>query len=203
MHKHFPVPYYTVLDTCVLVSNTVRKLLIRMAQHQCIAPVWGDYIGEEWRRNIPKIWDVSDEFAEREWDFMQRQFPEANMGLVHEFEKGLRYSDAKDHHVIACALSMQQKAPGQNISIITWNLKDFARREIRELGLYLYTPDQLLTMLWPKHKDLMMDLFGCFTIDALEVGKPELSIPEFLKRERLFAIKKLYDQELEQQALVS
>lgn len=202
MHKHFLTPNYVVLDTCVLISNTVRKLLIRMAQHKCIAPVWGDYIGEEWRRNIPKIWDVSDEFAEREWNFMQQQFPKANMGLVHEFEKGLRHSDAKDHHVIACALSMQQKAPTEHISIITWNLKDFARKEIRDLGLYLHTPDQLLAMLWPEHKELMMDLFGFFALDALEVGRPELTIPEFLKRERLFAVKKLYEAEL-QQALAS
>lgn len=203
MHKHFPVPHYVVLDTCVLISNTVRKLLIRMAQHNCIAPVWGDYIGEEWRRNIPKIWDVSDDYATREWNFMQQQFPEANMGLVHEFEKGLRYSDEKDHHVIACALSKQLDISDQNISIITWNLKDFARREIRELGLYLYSPDQLLAMLWPKHKELMMDLFNFFAIDALEVGREELPILEFLKRERLFALKKLYEAEVKQQALVN
>lgn len=174
-----------------------------MAQHNCIAPVWGDYIGEEWRRNIPKIWDVSDDYATREWNFMQQQFPEANMGLVHEFEKGLRYSDEKDHHVIACALSKQLDISDQNISIITWNLKDFARREIRELGLYLYSPDQLLAMLWPKHKELMMDLFNFFAIDALEVGREELSILEFLKRERLFALKKLYEEEVKQQALVN
>lgn len=203
MYKHFPTPHYVVLDTCVLISNTVRKLLMRMAQHQCIAPVWGEYIGVEWRRNIPKIWDVSEEFAEREWDFMQQQFPAANMGVVHRFEANLRHSDEKDHHVIACGLSMQQKAPEQVISIITWNLKDFARREIRELGLYLYSPDQLLAMLWADHKALMIDLFEFFAIDAMEVGRPILTVPEFLKRERLFALKKLYDAELEQQALVN
>lgn len=203
MYKHFPTPHYVVLDTCVLISNTVRKLLIRMAQHQCIAPVWGEYIGEEWRRNIPKIWDVSEDFAEREWNFMQQQFPAANMGVVHEFEEKLRYSDEKDHHVIACGLSMQQKAPELAISIITWNLKDFARREIRDLGLYLYSPDQLLSMLWTDHKELMLDLFEFFAIDAMEVGRPVLTVPEFLKRERLFALKKLYDAELEEQAALS
>ncbi|NLA88266.1 MAG: PIN domain-containing protein [Alcaligenaceae bacterium] len=198
MYKHVPTPHYVVLDTCVLISNTVRKLLIRMGQHQCISPVWGEYIGVEWRRNIPKIWDVNDEFAEREWNFMQQQFPAANMGVVHEFEKNLRYSDKKDHHVIACGLSMQQKAPDHNISIITWNLRDFVRSEVRGLGLYLYSPDQLLAMLWPEHKELMLDLFEFFAIDAMEVGCPELSIPEFLKRERLYALKKLYEAELEQ-----
>ena len=203
MHKTAPTPHYVVLDTCVLISNTVRKLLIRMAQQQCIAPIWGDYIGEEWRRNIPKIWDVSDDYAEREWNVMQSQCPAANMGVVDEFEKGLRYSDEKDHHVIACALSMQSKSPEQHISIITWNLKDFHRREMKDLGLYLYSPDQLLAKLWPTHHELMMDLFGFFAIDAQEVGRPELPITEFLKRERLLAVKKLYDRELEQQALAS
>lgn len=200
MYTPLPTPHYVVLDTCVLISNTVRKLLMRLAQHQCIAPVWGEYIGEEWRRNIPKIWDVSEDFAEREWNFMQQQFPEANMGVVHAYEKHLRYSDKKDHHVIACGLCMQQKAPQHMISIITWNLRDFARREIRELGLFLYSPDQLLSMLWPEHKALMMNLFELFAIDAMEVAKPVLSVPEFLKRERLFALKKLYELELEQQA---
>ncbi|XVN74373.1 hypothetical protein AAEX37_01457 [Oligella sp. MSHR50489EDL] len=176
---------------------------MRMAQHQCIAPVWGEYIGEEWRRNIPKIWGVSEDFAEREWNFMQQQFPAANMGVVHAFEKHLRHSDKKDHHVIACGLCMQQKAPAQMISIITCNLKDFARREIRELGLYLYSPDQLLSMLWTDHKALMIDLFEFFAIDAMEVGRPVLSVTEFLKRERLFALKKLYEAEMEQQALLS
>ena len=70
-------------------------------------------------------------------------------------------------------------------------------------GLFRDSPDQLLSLLWPTHKELMIDLFDFFAIDAMEVGRPALTVSEFLKRERLFALKKLYVAELEEQALLS
>lgn len=186
-------PFYLVLDTCVLISNTVRKLLFRLAEHNCLRPVWADYIGVEWRRNIPKIWDVSEDYAQCEWEAMEALFPHANMGEVEALTVGLHQSDKKDHHVIACARRMLEKAPLDPVAIITWNIRDFARRELRDLGLQLYDPDQLLVMLWHQHQDLLIELFNYFADDAAEVGKPDIGISELLKRERLFRLRKLYE----------
>lgn len=80
-----------------------------------------------------------------------------------------------------------------NIKLVLTSVAHF------EEDKYMCSPDAyLLAMLWPEHKELMLDLFEFFAIDAMEVGRPELSIPEFLKRERLYALKKLYEAELEQ-----
>src|SRR5690606_29259306 len=152
-------PHHIVIDTCVLMSNILRHLLLRMAQSGHFHPVWAEYIGVEWRRNASRIWNVAPEILDTEWIKMQHQFPLANMGDVAAFEEGLKRSDKKDWHVIAAARSIQQKHPESTICILTRNIKDFHRAEIRNLGLYLYDPDQFLVMCWERHQAQMQALF--------------------------------------------
>lgn len=190
-------PDFVVLDTCVLISNILRKLFLRLGQHGCLGPVWGDYIGVEWRRNASRIWEVDEFELDEQWQFMQKQFPQANMGAVHQYESALTRSDPKDRHVIACGIACLQQHPDSQAAIVTWNTKDFNRRELRENGLQLYTPDQVLKLIWHDHAQLLCDLFELFASDCREIEKPFVSITETLKRERLFMINKLYVSQLE------
>ena len=40
-----------LIDTCVLFTGEVRKLLLIMAKHNILQPYWSEIIFEEWRRN--------------------------------------------------------------------------------------------------------------------------------------------------------
>lgn len=192
------LPHFIVIDTCVLMSNVLRHLLLRLAQAGHFHPVWAEYIGVEWRRNASRIWNVTPEILDVEWLKMQQQFPLANMGDVSAYETGLKRSDKKDWHVIAAARAIQQKHPESTTCILTRNIKDFHRAEIRNLGLYLYDPDQFLVMCWENHQAHMQALLELIPADALKIGRQAEPLETVLKRERLFRLNKLT---LQQQAL--
>ena len=49
---------FVVLDACVLMSTVQRQLLLRLAGQGVFQPVWTDRIGEEWRRNAARLWQI-------------------------------------------------------------------------------------------------------------------------------------------------
>lgn len=196
-HTHPPiVPDLVVLDTCVLMHTLSRNLILRLGQAQLCQPIWGDYIGVEWLRNAPRIWKVEPEVVEQEWQMMQTMFPSANMGVVTEFESHIKHSDTKDWHVLACALAAQDRYPNQHCAVITWNIKDFNRGELRHFNILLYTPDQLFSLLWPKHETLFLSLFEQALIDHVNIGRELEPITELFKRDRLFRLSRLYQTHL-------
>ena len=192
---HFP--NHIVIDTCVLMSNVLRRLLLRMAQTGHFHPVWAEYIGVEFRRNASRIWNVEPEMLDAEWLQMQQQFPFANMGDVTAFEEGLKRSDKKDWHVIAAARAIQHKHPESTICILTRNIKDFNRAVIRNLELYHYDPDQFLVMCWARYQPQMRSLFELIPEDALKIGRQPEPLEAVLRRERLFRLNNLVQQEQE------
>ena len=45
------LPDVVVLDTCVLISNVLRRMLLRLATEGCFRVAWSSVIGDEWCRN--------------------------------------------------------------------------------------------------------------------------------------------------------
>src|SRR5690554_1117924 len=74
------------------------------------------------------------------------------------FKEGLRYSDPKDWHVIAAARAAQENFSGRTVGVLTKNLKDFNKSELRRMGLVLWAPDQFLEGLWAEHARLLLSL---------------------------------------------
>ncbi|WP_239989992.1 PIN domain-containing protein [Corticimicrobacter populi] len=185
-------PPVCVLDACVLMSGIVRPFLLRLADAGCLRPAWSPRIGEEWRRNATRIWQVEPQVLEQAWDDMQQQFPQALTPDPSQWESGLHYSDPKDWHVIAAARHIQDQLQQQSDTtdtltwIITWNLKDFNRSELRRLGLRAMTPDMLMQALWPAHADAIIAALAQTPDDALTLGRTDTDLHAILKRERLF-----------------
>lgn len=186
------VPDILVLDTCVLISSVLRRLLLRMAEQGCFEPAWSARIGREWRGTGARLWQASAEDVRGQWEALQAAFPQADQGDVAAFEQGLRYSDPKDWHVIAAALAAQQRNPGKSVAVVTRNTRDFSRGELRRRGLALLDPDRLLEQCWQADaaqvrkawREVCAD-YALAGIDAEETG-------ELLRRERLFRLHKLY-----------
>jgi len=185
------VPDVVVVDTCVLMSNVVRCLLLDLARHACIALAWSPVIGDEWRRNAARIWSVSPAAMQHHWEALQQEFPDADQGDIGSFKEGLVYSDRKDWHVVAAGRAALARGAGRTVAILTRNIKDFNRSELRRLGLSLFDPDQFLVACLRQFPDQMPGLIervpaACTT--ARHSGEP---LDVILKRERLFRLNRL------------
>lgn len=190
------LPQRVVLDTCVLISTILKNLLLRLAQSGMFEPVWADYIGQEWRRNASRVWAVSEQDIAAHWQDMQSTYPRADMGIVSEFETGLSKSDPKDWHVIAAGRAALALYPGQSVCILTRNLRDFNRSELRLLGLSLFDPDQFLAKCYELDPDLLMQLLALIPDDAVKIDRPREPLETVLKRERLFRLNSLIAQDV-------
>lgn len=186
-------PLLTVLDTCVLMHTFTRNLLLRLGEKGICTPLWSDEIHDEWLRNAPRIWKVEDNIVEQEWQTMQARFPQS---LIHiEVEKyPLRFKriDQKDRHVALCAFVGQQSLGQTSSTLLTWNIKDFHKKELRDQGITLATPDQFLSEIWSTQSSLLQELFILGQQDYIMLDMPAYPIEEILKRDKLYRLAKLY-----------
>lgn len=189
---HPAVPDIVVLDTCILISNVLRRLLLRLADQACFQPAWSDIIGDEWRRNVARVWETEPENIAAEWAALQTAYPHANQTDIDPFKQGLVYSDPKDWHVIAAARAALAQQPTASVAVVTRNLRDFRRAELRRLGIDLLDPDQLLVRCLVHHPNALHPALTQIPTDLAAQGRPLEPLETILKRERLFRLNKLY-----------
>ena len=183
-----------VLDACVLMSGLLRPLLLNLAQAGLLVPLWTDKIGQEWQRNAARLWPIEPELLQNEWQLMQEQFPRSNMGDVTAFETDLRRTDRKDKHVAAAGIAAVARQVAQPISVLTWNLKDFSRSELRKQQLGLIDPDRLLSQWWATESPLLQQHIDATIKELFITGRrqPE-PVVAMLKRDRLFRLAGCYE----------
>lgn len=188
-----PAPFI-VLDACVLMSTVLRQLLLRTAQNGVFQPVWTEHIGEEWRRNAARLWGAPRDILDGLWDDMNRAFPGAMESDTQAYEVGLHYSDAKDFHVIAAGLARRARCGLQRtpvVQVMTWNLKDFNRSELRRQGLDVFSPDVMLARWWQACEAALRPALEPVEQDFVALGREPLPLDAILHRERLYRLAKL------------
>lgn len=176
------------------MSSILRPLLLRLASAGVFAQVWSARIGEEWIRNAARVWKVPTDDVAALWARMQVAFPEADAGDVAPYETGLRYSDPKDHHVIAAGLAKRARCGlprPPTVLVMTWNLKDFNRPEMRRLGLDAFNPDRLLSQWWTQSSAALAIALRDTAMDVAAVGRPPEPLDTTLYRERLYRLRAL------------
>ncbi|KAG0942890.1 hypothetical protein G6F31_014800 [Rhizopus arrhizus] len=187
-------PPFVVIDACVLMSGILRRLFLRLAEAGVFIPVWTDRIGEEWRRNASRIWDIPPEILAEFWDDMNARFPQARESGTEVYEASLRYRDPKDFHVIAAGLARRARCGLQQppvVQIATWNLKDFNRSELRRQGLDVYNPDRMLVQWWQANAARMREAIAQISADYVALGREPEPLSTTLHRERLYGLKSL------------
>lgn len=176
----------------MLISNVLRHVLLRLAEQNVFCVVWSPVIGDEWRRTAERLWAVSNEDIQDQWQALQARFPTADQGDVSFYKAGLKYSDAKDWHIIAAARAAQVRNPGGPVAILTRNIKDFNRSELRRLGIQRWDPDTFLTLCFQTHAErvleALIELLGDEKKTARLYDEPLVAM---LKRERLFRLNRL------------
>ncbi len=195
-HASDPAPAL-VLDACVMMSGLLRPLLLSLGHAGILMPLWTDKIGQEWQRNAARLWPIDPSLLEQEWQSMQVQFPQANMGDVTSFEVDLRHTDRKDKHVAAAGIAGVSRSVSDSISVLTWNIKDFSRSELRKQQLGLTDPDRLLALWWPTHAQVLKTHIEQTIAELFASGRrqPE-PVVNMLKRDRLFRLAGCYERHM-------
>lgn len=192
-----PVPCCVlVLDACVLISNVLRHLCLGLARENVFIPAWSPIIGDEWARNASRLWQVPVVDLQNDWNAWQHEFPLANQANIQAYKVGLKYSDPKDWHVIAAARAAQVVFPDHDVHILTKNVKDFNRSELKRFGLSLLLLDAFFERLLADYSPIMMGLLADLPKAVKAPAKPLLTVEELLKRERLFCLNRSYQRRL-------
>ncbi|WP_246013288.1 PIN domain-containing protein [Pigmentiphaga humi] len=183
------------------MSSILRPLLLDMAEQGWFRPVWSARIGLEWRRNAARVWGVGVEVLEAQWAALEQRFPDADAGDVALYEASLRYGDPKDRHVVAAGLARRARAALQQrpcVRVLTWNLKDFDRAELRRQDMSVWDPDrQLADWAAQDPAGVAAALAGVPAYARLlERDEPVMAT---LRRERLFRTCRLLAEHLEPQ----
>lgn len=128
--------FTVVYDANVLYPNTLRDLLIRIAQSGTVQAKWTNAILDEMlaalRRNRP---DIPAERLERLRDLMNKSVRDCLVTGHEPLIEGLKLPDPDDRHVLAAAI----KAGAQ--VIVTRNLKDFPESDLQPWDIEAKSPD--------------------------------------------------------------
>ena len=138
------VPPVVVLDACVLYPAAQRDLFMWLAAGGEIRAHWTNEIHDEWMRNVERDYDVDPSVLDRVRKLMDRAAGDALIGGYRQHEKFFPKTHAKDRHVAAAAVTARKLSGANIVTIITWNLKDFDRKELAVVGLVAENSDAFL-----------------------------------------------------------
>lgn len=129
------------LDACVLFPSLVRHVLLNAAAAGLFTPYWSPRVLDEWQIAIARR-----QGAEAEADViaaraaMANAFPTALIDPDPQVEADLNLPDPSDIHVAAAA--------ARTDILLTFNLGDFPRSTVSQLGFQVRHPDGFLWELW-------------------------------------------------------
>lgn len=127
------------LDACVLYPPVVRGCLLHAAAAGLIDPLWSPRVLEEWARAAARErGPAAADAARAEGAGMSARWPGALHRPDPDAIQAVDLPDANDVHVLAAAMA------GQAALLITFNLRDFPGRKLRDLGISPIGPDAML-----------------------------------------------------------
>jgi hypothetical protein len=164
--------FIALYDACVLYPAPLRDLLMHLAMTDLYRPKWTNEIHEEWIRNVlANRPDLTRIQLERTRELMNSNVRDC---LVEGYEKlipALSLPDPNDRHVLAAAIRSSSSV------IVTYNLKDFPDKAIKEFGIAAQHPDDFLIHLLDLAPDLVC---AAAQRQRLSLKRPPMSIKEYL-----------------------
>ena len=121
--------FVVVYDACALYGNTVRNLLIRLAQAHMVQAKWTDRILDELDRALGEKRGIPPEKLARLRTLVNASVADCLVAGYEPLIDGLKLPDPDDRHVLAAAI----KAGAQ--VIVTANLADFPEEYLAQWGI--------------------------------------------------------------------
>jgi len=149
-----------VLDACVLYPAAQRDLFMWLAAGGAIRAHWTNQIHDEWMRNVARDYGVARSELEKIAQLMNRAAGDALISRYRQHETLFPKTDAKDRHVAAAAVTARRQSGVDVVTIITWNLKDFNRKELAQVGLAVENPDTFLCRLMSEAPGSVVSAFA-------------------------------------------
>ncbi|WP_175049931.1 PIN domain-containing protein [Paraburkholderia sediminicola] len=168
MSSHFTAIY----DACVLYSQPLRNLLMRLALTDLYRARWTPAIHDEWTRNlIANRPDLDPVKIYRVRDLMDAHVRDALVDNYEHLMPAIDLPDPDDAHVVAAAVHCGAEL------IVTFNLKDFPVDALSTFNVAAQHPD-----------DFIADLFDLNQAKVLEamaehrksLKNPPKSVEEYL-----------------------
>jgi hypothetical protein len=141
------MPPVVVLDACVLYPAAQRDLFMWLATGGVIRAHWTNEIHDEWMRNVEQDFGIARSILERVRKLMDRAAGDAVVTHYRKHERLFPNTHAKDRHVAAAAVTARNRSKANIVTIITWNLRDFDRKELAAVGVVAQSPDTFLSRL--------------------------------------------------------
>jgi predicted nucleic acid-binding protein len=133
------MPFTVLYDANVLYPNTLRDLLIRIAQSGMVQAKWSNAILDEMasalQRNRP---DIQAEKLERLRTLMNKAVRDCLVTGYEPLIEGLKLPDPDDRHVLAAAIKSGAQV------IVTRNLKDFPDADLAPWNIQAKSPDEFV-----------------------------------------------------------
>ena len=126
-----------LLDTCVLIPNPIRSILLGLAESDLFFPLWSEKIFEEWEFFVSKNTNTPVEHIKIEILLMKSQWKSSLVPRDISLENSIVLPDANDVHVLASAIT------GKAQVLLTNNLKDFPPRTLARFNLIPRNVDSL------------------------------------------------------------
>lgn len=136
------MPFFAILDACVLYPYSLRDTLPRFAESEFSAPLWSERILDEMERSVVSG-GVDSAKAKRMRQMMERAFDDACVPAEAIVAiEGSMNNDAGDHHVLAAAVASSAEV------LVTANLKRFSLSSTQPYDIDVQHPDKFLAYLF-------------------------------------------------------
>lgn len=176
-----PVPRHWVLDANVLFSEWSLAFVRTLAQRCQAQLYWTPLIEHECFRNLVRLNRLHPDDARAQQATLAQRLGACVLdGDYSAYWADVRAVDEKDRHVAATALALRHQTD-QYVGLLTWNVKDFPRKQLLKLGLVRYSLDDLVCELQPKDEPVWPLLQACAQQlnDQLEQAPPKSHPTDF------------------------
>ncbi|WP_179380091.1 RSP_2648 family PIN domain-containing protein [Jannaschia marina] len=166
------------LDACVLYPTVLREILTGCAAAGLYRPLWSPRVLEEWARAARKI-PGGEAVARGEIAGLRAAFPGAEVRPGEGTMARLYLPDPNDVHVLAAASDAGADR------LVTFNMRDFPRRDVMAEGIVLQNPDAFLMDLWLGDGMAVADVVETVRATAARLSGEDQPLRPLLKRARL------------------
>ncbi|WP_345816030.1 PIN domain-containing protein [Paraburkholderia sp. PREW-6R] len=148
MSSHFTAVY----DACVLYSQPLRNLLMRLALTDLYRARWTQAIHDEWTRNLAANRpDLDPASIARVRDLMDAHVRDALVENYEHLIPGMDLPDPDDAHVVAAAAHCGAEL------IVTFNLKNFPARALSRYNVTAQHPDDFIADLFDLNRAKVLE----------------------------------------------
>ena len=132
-----------IYDACVLYPSALRDFLIQLAMTDLFKARWTNLIHDEWIRNLLKNRpDLTRDRLQKTRQLMNSTVRDCLVEGYENLIESVKLPDKNDRHVLAAAFHSDADI------IVTFNLKDFPIKVLREYKIRALHPDDFVLSLF-------------------------------------------------------